>query len=127
VTVKARRVERWPYADGGLAEHCDGTLTLLGVAYSFRCCAYSVPDAYVGRCLTEVSASEPISCLPARGRAFAPPPDGCGLIAGSPEKICRSLRARLFPNFSPRGSTTDQRPQGKASMSPKVIRSAAGL
>src|SRR5271156_2821065 len=38
-----------------------------------------------------------ISCPPAPGRAFAPPPAGSGLIAGSPEdkrpKISRSFQA----------------------------------
>jgi len=60
VTVEARQTGRWPYADGGLAEFYAGTLTLQGVAYSFRCDSYSMPGAYVGRILTHVSQFEPI-------------------------------------------------------------------
>lgn len=60
VTIEAQLASRWPYGDGGLAEHFEGTFTLQGVAYAFRCCAYSVPDAFVARFLTEVSYFEPI-------------------------------------------------------------------
>ena len=60
VTIEAKLASRWPYGDGGVAEHFSGTFTLQGVAYAFRCCAYSVPASYVGRFLTEVSAFEPV-------------------------------------------------------------------
>ena len=60
VTTKAEKVgHRW-YADGGLAEYFEGTLTLHGVAYAFKCEAYSVPEAYVHRLLTNVSAFDPV-------------------------------------------------------------------
>jgi hypothetical protein len=60
VTIEAKQTGRWPYADGGLAEFYEGTLTLQGVAYSFRCDAYSMPDAYVHRFLTNVGHFEPV-------------------------------------------------------------------
>jgi len=60
VTSTAEKVgHRW-YSDGGLAEYFDGTLTILGVAYAFKCEAYSVPEAYVHRLLTNVSIFEPV-------------------------------------------------------------------
>lgn len=60
VTITAQRTTRWPYSDGGVTEYFEGKLTIEGVAYGFRCETYSVPDAYVGRFLTNVAQFEPI-------------------------------------------------------------------
>jgi hypothetical protein len=63
VTTQAQKVgHRW-YADSGLAENFEGTLTLLSVAYAFKCEAYSVPEAYVHRLLTNVSAFDPVDWI----------------------------------------------------------------
>lgn len=61
VTINVNMTARWHYTDGGLAEHFAGTFTLLGTIYEFRCCAYSVPSANIGRFLSEVSRFEPIA------------------------------------------------------------------
>lgn len=57
-TVEARPVARCPHGDGGLTEHFEGTLTLQGVSYGFRCETWSMPQAYVHRFLTNIDRFE---------------------------------------------------------------------
>ena len=49
-----------PHSDGGLDEMFEGTLSIEGITYQFRCSAYSVPDAFVGRFLTNIDRFEPV-------------------------------------------------------------------
>ena len=60
VSSEVTNCSPWPHSDGGLDEMFDGTLSLEGITYRFRCSAYSIPSAYVGRFLTDIAEFEPV-------------------------------------------------------------------
>ena len=59
VDVTSERFETWRHPDGGVSEGYEGTLTVQGVVYRFRCWLYL--DADGSRFLTDLSEFVPFA------------------------------------------------------------------